>query len=284
MSIASAIQTKQQQVAQAYTAVSNKGGTLPSTRNLENLATAINSISSTPTLITKTLESNGVYDASSYDADGFSTVTVDVAGSSLITRNITENGTYSAQDDGADGYSSVTVNVPQPLLVPFVALENGNYIASDLGFGGFSSVSVNTPYIFREVTSSGVYQAPSSNFVYNLPSGVSNLGSFSLAYSFYGCLGITEANFSGLESITGEKALQKAFANCTNLTEVSFPALSSTFFGTNTDQFNDMLLGVTGCTVHFPSNLETVIDSWADVVSGFGGTSTIVLFDLEPTE
>ena len=30
----------------------------------------------------------------------------------LITKNITENGTYNASDDNADGYSSVTVDVP----------------------------------------------------------------------------------------------------------------------------------------------------------------------------
>jgi hypothetical protein len=46
MSIASAIATKQQQVAAAYTACNNKGGTLPATQNLTNLATCINSISS----------------------------------------------------------------------------------------------------------------------------------------------------------------------------------------------------------------------------------------------
>ena len=46
MSIASAIATKQQQVVDSYTAVSNKGGTLPQTQNLTNLATAISSIPS----------------------------------------------------------------------------------------------------------------------------------------------------------------------------------------------------------------------------------------------
>lgn len=46
MSIASAIATKQQQVADSYTAVSNKGGTLPTAQNLTNLATAISSIPS----------------------------------------------------------------------------------------------------------------------------------------------------------------------------------------------------------------------------------------------
>lgn len=44
MSIATAIQNAQGKVANAYTAVSNKGGTLPATQNLSNLPTAINSI------------------------------------------------------------------------------------------------------------------------------------------------------------------------------------------------------------------------------------------------
>lgn len=33
-------------------------------------------------------------------------------GTTLITKSITENGTYSASSDNADGYSSVTVNIP----------------------------------------------------------------------------------------------------------------------------------------------------------------------------
>lgn len=45
MSIATAITAAQGKVANAYTAVSNKGGTLPATQNLNNLPTAINSIS-----------------------------------------------------------------------------------------------------------------------------------------------------------------------------------------------------------------------------------------------
>lgn len=44
MSIATAITNAQQKVANAYTAVSGKGGTLPATQDLSNLPTAINSI------------------------------------------------------------------------------------------------------------------------------------------------------------------------------------------------------------------------------------------------
>ena len=45
-----------------------------------------------------------------------------------------------------------------------------------------------------------------------------------------------------------------------------------------------MLQSVTGCIVHFSSNLQSVIGSWADVTAGFGGTNTTVLFDLTATE
>ena len=46
MSIATAITAAQGRVADAYTAISNKGGTLPATQNLANMPTAINSIPS----------------------------------------------------------------------------------------------------------------------------------------------------------------------------------------------------------------------------------------------
>lgn len=46
MSIASAIQNAQQKVADVYTAISNKGGTLPATQDLANMPTAITSIPS----------------------------------------------------------------------------------------------------------------------------------------------------------------------------------------------------------------------------------------------
>lgn len=45
MSIATAIQNAQNKIANCYTAIANKGGTLPATQNLANMPNAINSIS-----------------------------------------------------------------------------------------------------------------------------------------------------------------------------------------------------------------------------------------------
>ena len=126
---------------------------------------------------------------------------------------------------------------------------------------------------------------------------------------FQGCTGITSVDLSGLTTITASSGCGCMFGDCTNLTSVdlsslatidnmygcsqmfkgtsltslSFPALTSTSFGSRTNQFNNMLQGVTGCTVHFPSNLQSVIGSWNDVTNGFGGTNTTVLFDLAAT-
>ena len=100
---------------------------------------------------------------------------------------------------------------------------------------------------------------------------------------FSRCTSLT--NVSGFAALSdlGREACEEMFKN-SGVTTLSFPALKSTSFGSRTDQFKNMLSGVTGCTVHFPSNLQAVIGSWADVTSGFGGTNTTVLFDLPQTE
>lgn len=94
----------------------------------------------------------------------------------------------------------------------------------------------------------------------------------------------TTVSFPKLETIKQPKCFNWTFDSCTNLTSLSFPSLKSNAFGSWTNQFEKMLYGVTGCTVHFPSNLQNVIGSWSDVTGGFGGTNTTVLFDLPATE
>lgn len=177
MSIASEISRINTNIASAYTAVSNKGGTLPQTQNSANLATAINSISggggstsdatatASDILTGKTayiasgkvnggMANNGSLDytpttssqsiPAGYTSGGtISAVTsaidsnitagnikknVSILGvtgtydnsSSLGTKTITSNGTYNASSDNVDGYSSVTVNVPSSGSLPTI--------------------------------------------------------------------------------------------------------------------------------------------------------------------
>lgn len=99
---------------------------------------------------------------------------------------------------------------------------------------------------------------------------------------FWGCTSLTSMSFPKLTDISASNALNNAF-KASGITTLSFPALTSTSFGSFTDQFSWMLYDVTGCTVHFPSNLQSVIGSWTDVTTGFRGTNTTVLFDLPAT-
>lgn len=156
-----------------------------------------------------------------------------------------------------------------------MALYIGNEKVSPVIISGDCPV-----YGVRRDVVSGVFQVPSSNFTFSLPSTVINLGDYALYYAFKGSSGLVSVNLSNLTSIMGQYALGYAFSDCTNLTSVSFSSLTSTSFGSYTNQFSNMLSGVTGCTVHFPSNLQSAIGSWSDVTNGFGGTNTTVLFDL----
>lgn len=104
-----------------------------------------------------------------------------------------------------------------------------------------------------------------------------------LGSGFKNCTSLPSFTFSKLDSIADNSVLSYCFQNCTSLTSVSFPALNPGSFGSATNQFYNMLSGCTGVTVHFPSDIQSVIGNWSDVVNGFGGTNTTVLFDLPAT-
>ena len=114
-------------------------------------------------------------------------------------------------------------------------------------------------------------------------SNLKTISNYGMNGAFDGCSKLTSVRLDSLESID-ERGLSHCFGNCSSLTTLSFPALTSQSFGSYTDQFNEMLRYVTGCTVHFPSNLQSVIGDWEDVQNGFSGTNTTVLFDLPATE
>ena len=98
-----------------------------------------------------------------------------------------------------------------------------------------------------------------------------------------GCTSLTEVRFPKLKTINANRCFYYGFTDNTSLTDIYFPALTSTGFGSYTTQFDKMLVSTSNCTVHFPSNLQSVIGSWSSVTNGFDGTNTTVLFDLPAT-
>lgn len=325
MTIASEITRINNNIASAYTAVNNKGGTLPATQNSANLATAIGSIpsGSTPTLITKTITQNGTYNASSDNADGYSSVTVNVSGGGSSSAPIFD-GNYFVDSNGSitnfitfKDQSSISHNfILKPFAKSFTnssTVHNwlneslnevnnsitgireiskiGKLVSSQAAFSFLEFESDRTTqYIsFRALEEAIFTDGKQFRYLTSLKKvDLHNAKKIALPMSFVGLSSFEEIDLSSAEDLTTTRALGGtsstggAFAN-TSISELSLPALKSTSFGSYTNQFDYMLKGVTGCTVHFPSNLQSVIGSWSSVTSGFGGTNTIVLFDLPTT-
>lgn len=292
------------------------------------------------------------------------------SGSSPVISSLNVTPTTSAQtitaESGVDGYSPVNVSAVTSSIDSNIIAGNIKSGVNILGVTGTyegSGGGGNVGYIPREVSQQGVYQIPSNNFTFSLPSNATSIGPYAFMSVFYGCTGITSADLSSLITISGQATAQSCFAQCTNLTTVdlsslttisgnytmnsafdsctslsniSFPSLTTIsgdytmqgcfrgctgltsitfpelttitgdrpllnlFFGCSNltsisfpaltpnssieeGVFSDMLLVCSNVTVHFPFNLESVIGSWDDVLAGFGGTNTTVLFDLPST-
>ncbi len=183
---------------------------------------------------------------------------------------------------------------PELTSVSFPKLKKIKNVAIESAFGSgimnAQITEVEMP-LLEEISGFNTYFRfyKSSNIITaNFPSlkkaGYNAFGSAANNGAFFSCPNLTTASFPVLDTINEQRVFYYTFQNCTSLTSVSFGGLKSSSFGSASNQFNNMLSGVTGCTVHFPSNLQSVIGSWSDVTNGFGGTNTTVLFDLPATE
>lgn len=347
MSIASAIATKQQQVADSYTAVSNKGGTLPATQNLTNLATAISSIpsGSSPTLITKSITQNGTYNASSDNADGYSSVTVNVSGGGggskfgatidTLLGDVDANGVLQQPTEQSDLVFTGVKNLSNYALyykfcrtkaksVLFPDLEEANgtnclsrsFDSSDIKTASFPKlISIDgATYVFSSshlesvsmpnlttVIGGGLMNGLLRAFEHtqitelNFPKLTTILGNgYALSYICNSCPKLETVRFPMLATIPTKSSssysnFSTAFSSCQALKDIYFNAVNSnTFTGGYTYVFNSMFNNssgrTNGCTVHFPSNMQSII-SGLNGYPTFGGNASYITiaFDLPAT-
>lgn len=104
-------------------------------------------------------------------------------------------------------------------------------------------------------------------------------GNYAFAYCCYGGTAFKTARFQLLESMNASLVFEFCFASCNNC-NIYFNSLNANSFGSYTNQFYNMLQGASGATVHFPVGLDATIGNWSDVLAGFGGTNTTILYDL----
>jgi hypothetical protein len=120
----------------------------------------------------------------------------------------------------------------------------------------------------------------------NLSSLTTISGQSGASQMFASCGHLVSVNLNSLTTITGSGACGQMFFACTALTELRFPAITTTSFGSYTNQFNNMCSAIPSITLHFPSNVQSVIEGLTgySTTAPFGATSGTVLFDLPATE
>ena len=131
MSIQSEITRISGNVADALTAIGNKGVTVPQGANSDDLADLIGSIAS-----------------------------------DLTTKTITLNGTYDPDDDNADGYSEVTVNVANGASMTEVANTYGTELVITSAPGSAPSATRHTLYFeYEDTTTETEYAYYDDSFI-----------------------------------------------------------------------------------------------------------------------
>ena len=102
--------------------------------------------------------------------------------------------------------------------------------------------------------------------------------------AFEGCFAysllLRTARFNKLNKI-GFYSFFECFSSCQNV-DLYFNSIKSDTFVDDTG-FVDMLSGATNCTIHVPSNTQSIIQG-LDGYPDFGGTNTTILYDLPATE
>lgn len=304
MSIATKLTALSGHIANAYDAVDAKGGTIPANKNMANLDDAILSIPSGGgeyTGVPREVSAAGVYQWPSEsftftlpsDATNMGRYVMQGAFGNCTTLTSADLSSLTAAcgqyclSHAFDGCYALT-SVDLSSLITTVGTDTGEYSMQYIFYNCWDLTSVNLGslttagphslsnafYGCRSLTTVGSNSAASVNL-----GSLATVGPNGFSSAFRGCTSLTSAEFSSLTTM-GSSSFSYAFNGCSHLTSLSFPALTTSSFGTATNQFNNMLNSVTGCTVHFPAAIQSTIESWPDVIAGFGGTNTTVLFDL----
>lgn len=231
MSIASAITAAQGRVADAYTAISNKGGTLPATQNLANMPAAINSISG---LIgeTRTEQLDSTSGNTYTPSAGYNGITSITVTPKNYNRTVTAQTVPStwAVPSGYSGHGNISVNAVTASIDANIQAGNIKSGVTILGVtgtygGGSSKYGATINSLLGDTNAGGVLQLPSeqTDLVFT---GVTDISSYALYYRF-NRTNVKSVSFTDLTTVSGYYGNAYAFAFCDSLTLVSLPNLTT---------------------------------------------------------
>ena len=259
--------------------------------------------SGSATLITKSITHNGTYNASSDNADGYSSVTVNVSGgggsvSRLFTANYwvdTSGNVHNIEDDDGNTISAEATSIPSTMFIDYESVDNIKYldcsnlvsISGTINFGHcenlegldfsnletagdqafYSAIFGNpklTQIVFPKLTSAG-YRC----FYLSKGALLENEG-----------MSIT-ARFPSLSNLNADQIFYQAFGGYQSVI-IYFNALTTSSFGSNINQFQQIVRYTEEAEIHFPSNMQSTISGLTGYPT-FDGEDTTLVFDLPAT-
>ena len=213
--------------------------------------------------------------------------------------NVTSIGNYGMQNAFTNTGITGTVNLSSLTSVGDSGMENA--------FTGANITGINLSSL-TSVSSNALYNTFAANSITGTVdlSSITSIGDRGMSDCFAYNSGITSVDLSSLQTIVNS-GLSSAFSE-TQITSISFNSLVNISFSgmqglgrgmtslqslyfpaitssTVEDYSFEMMLDweSDGVTVHFPSNMQSVMQNWNSVSSGFNGTNTVILFDLPAT-
>ena len=222
MSIATAITNLQGKIANAYTAIENKGGTLPATRNAQNLSATIDAI---PT------EASGPR----WGVNALSDI--------LQTR-------YSNPSYVVHNFLNLWGNVQK---INFENVENIHTDYPRLDMGKSNVISVNFPNL-KTVFKNGLEKSFAecsalTNISFPVLSSSQDAG---FMLTFNRCKSLSSISFPSFRNCDSKNTFASAFYDCSLLQSVSFQELSNIGM-LNNNQFNNAFANCSSLTaVSFP--------------------------------
>ena len=318
MSIATEITRLQTAKANIKTSLENKGATVPFTTKLDGYSTIIDAMPTAvipkviesgvlkdPTNFTFTLPSNitelgnnalfsAFYGNHNLVGVNFSNLTTITGTNALMQAfyncsNLTGSVNLSKITSITNGQNACASTFTNTKITS-LDMSNVTSITANSALSGFcSSCTQLTAIDFHNLVTLGTQSSGNSYMYYafqnctaltsiDFSSLKEALGTNCMNYTFQRCSSLTSVTFPSLQKIS---YMQQCFEYCTSLQSLSFPALISG--GVTNMTFTNTLHGVTGCTVHFPINLQTELSNYTYITNGMGGTNTTILFDLPST-
>ena len=300
MSIATAITNLQGKIANAYTAIENKGGTLPATQNAENLSATIDAI---PGGAKWGITTDNMLPTQ----DG--TLLTPTLPESVVFTGVTNIGEYGLFYKFHRDASLKSVEFPDLTSVStFYALGHAFDTCESLysiSFPALSSISGTRPFNFAftdckklsSVTFSELTIIKGDNVVENGFNGCSNLSTVSfpklttlsgknIFTGTYGITKITLLTFPALTTIISNvtRGFDAIITNNANVTRIDFPVLT-TIKKTESSTENDLEFLFNGMTklaeLHFGAGNQAIIEASAGYATKWNAPSTCqIYFDL----